>query len=272
MSFQSRVSVYQTFVRTAFLKMLAYRLRYYTGILTYLILVSVNYFIWKAIFTGTEAGAKINGFTLSEMVTYVTMGWIARSLYYSTIDVEINELVRTGEIRAYLLRPVNFHLMMISQASGESIFRLLFFTWPIAIVLFFLFPISPPATILDGGLFLVATMLSFFVFAEFNFIVGLLAFSLKSIDGVMRAKYFLIQLLSGLILPLTFFPEYLQPVLNALPFRAIASIPLQFYLGKIPPAEMLSTILFPVVWVIALIVVSQLLWRRAVRQLTVQGG
>ena len=42
--------VYAEFVRVGFVNTLAYRLRYYTGIVTYFIYVSVYYFIWKAIY------------------------------------------------------------------------------------------------------------------------------------------------------------------------------------------------------------------------------
>src|SRR5262250_2712115 len=42
--------VYAEFVRVGFVNTLAYRLRYYTGIVTYFMYVSVYYFIWKAIF------------------------------------------------------------------------------------------------------------------------------------------------------------------------------------------------------------------------------
>ena len=40
---------YIAFGRVAFLQILAYRLRYFTGIMTYLMNVTVYYFIWRAI-------------------------------------------------------------------------------------------------------------------------------------------------------------------------------------------------------------------------------
>ena len=38
------------FARIGFLNMLAYRARYYVGVLTYLFNVAVYYFIWRAVF------------------------------------------------------------------------------------------------------------------------------------------------------------------------------------------------------------------------------
>ena len=44
-----RCSMFAAFARVAFLSMLTYRLRFYTGIVTYLIYVVVYTSIWKAV-------------------------------------------------------------------------------------------------------------------------------------------------------------------------------------------------------------------------------
>lgn len=271
-SLWSRIPVYAAFMRIAFLEILAYRLRYVTGILTYLLFVSVHYFIWSAVYANQADGSVINGFTLPEMITYITIGWVSRSLYFSNIDEEIDDLVRSGQISLYLLRPVSFQFMMLSHAIGQSLFRLFFFTAPIALVVFGVYEVQPPASLRDGLLFLLVIGIGFFMLAFVNFLIGMLAFSFKSIDGVMRSKYYLVQLLSGLLLPLSYFPKSIETVLSWLPFQALTYLPLKFYLGKIPEEQMLSTILFQVGWVIVLGTLGVLLWKRATAKLTIQGG
>src|SRR5437660_9731181 len=75
--------MYGEFARVGFINTLAYRLRYYTGIVTYFIYVSVYYFIWKAIYVN---GSAIAGFDFRAMLTYVGVGWIIRSFYVNNID------------------------------------------------------------------------------------------------------------------------------------------------------------------------------------------
>ena len=87
--------VYFEFARVAFLKILAYRLRYFTGIVTYFVNVSVYYFIWQAIYAG---GDRIADYTLPQIVTYVAVGWIIRSFYFNNIDREIATEVIEGKI------------------------------------------------------------------------------------------------------------------------------------------------------------------------------
>lgn len=265
-------NLYFAFIRNAFLNMLAYRLRYYTGILTYLLLVSVQYFIWTGIYASKADGATLYGYKLGEMITYVAVGWISRSFYHSNIDYEIDDLVKTGEIGIYLLRPVNFQIMMTAKALGESLFRIGLFSLPICITMLIFFPVLPPSS---SGYFLyfcLSTCLGFLVLAQFNFLIGLWAFSLKTIQGVMRAKYYLVQLCSGLLLPLAFFPDWARSILEALPFQAVAYVPLQFYLGKVPAEDVLSTFGLQIGWLLALGLVGQLLWQRALARLSVQGG
>lgn len=270
--FSARFFVYLSFIRNAFLTMLAYRLRYFTGIITYLLFVSVHYFIWQAVFANQPDGAFINGFTLTEMVTYISVAWISRSLYFSNIDYDIDEMVRSGEIAIYLLRPVNFQLMMLAKAFGESIFRAFFFTVPVGIVITAVFPISLPASGYDFFLFCASTVMAFFILAQFNFIVGLSAFALKSITGLIQAKYYIVQICSGLLIPLAFFPDWAEQILRLLPFQTIASIPLQFYLGKIPDSEIASAFLLQLFWLVMLTILGKLLWQKALAKLTLQGG
>ncbi|MCB0358119.1 MAG: ABC-2 family transporter protein [Bdellovibrionales bacterium] len=271
-SSERAIRVYSAFIRNAFLNMLAYRLRYVTGILTYLLLVSVQYFIWQAVYAGRAGEASVNGYSLSQMITYVSIGWIARSFYHSNIDYEIDELVRSGQISIYLLRPVNFQLMLLAHAFGESLFRISCFSAPIAVVILVAFPVLPPDGVGPFGLFCLSTVLGFVVLAQVNFLTGLVAFSVKSIQGIMRAKYYLIQLFSGLLLPLPFFPAWAESILSVLPFKAIAFIPLQFYLGKVPQDEVLATLASQAAWIGALWLLGLWGWSRAVDRLTLQGG
>jgi ABC-2 type transport system permease protein len=262
---------YVAMVRLSFLKFLAYRLRYFTGIVTYLLFVSVHYFIWQAVFKGSGVSV-LNGFTFSEMVTYIAIGWISRSLYFSDIDEEISEHVRTGQISSFLVKPIKFHLMMLSEAIGGLIFRFFFFTLPIAVVLLSVYPISLPYSFLNAVAFIMATAGSFFVLAEINFLLGLLCFRLKSIDGIIRAKYFFIQLFSGLLLPLSFYPGWLRAIFEYLPFKLIAFTPLEIYLGKIHGIALLYSIAYLFCWGFLLFISAEILWKRSFNFLSIQGG
>ena len=267
---EASLAKYAEFIRIGFVNILAFRLRYYTGIITYLINVTVYYFIWRAVFA--NAAGSLLGFSLAQMLTYVNVGWIIRSFYWNTIDQEMAYEVIEGKIAMDLIKPVSVEWMWLTRAMGESGFRLILLTAPTAIVIALLFPVLPPASHLHFVLFLFAALGSFLLMVAINFLIGTCAIPLKSILALIRAKYWLIELLSGLLIPLNFFPRAFQLISSWLPFEHIAYTPLQIYLGRLSPAASLRRVALEYVWVAALLLLGHLWWTRATRKITIHGG
>ena len=261
--------LYWEFGRVGFVNTLAYRLRYFTGIITYFIYVSVYYFIWKAIY---EHSASIEGFDFASLLTYVGVGWIIRSFYFNNIDQELAYQVTEGRLAMDLIKPVNIQAMYVARAAGESIFRLGLLTIPTALMLFLVYPLRPPASARHGAAFLVSVILSFFIVAAINFAVGTFALRLQSILGLLRAKFFLLELFSGLLLPISFFPEAFQKVFKLLPFEYISYVPMLIYLGKLNGGGLVRALGWQVFWVVVLLAIGDGLWRWSSRKVIIQGG
>jgi len=261
--------VYAQFMRVGFVNTLAYRVRYYTGIATYFIYVSIYYFIWKAIFAH---GDRIAGFDFSQILTYVAVGWIIRSFYFNNIDQEMAQQVLEGKLAMDLIKPVNLQSMYVAQAFGESLFRLALLTAPTAVVLIAIYRLRRPQTATAFLAFFVSVIFSFFIVAAINFAVGTLAIRLKSILGLLRAKYFLLELFSGLLLPISFFPHPFQIILQALPFQYISYIPVLLYLGKIQGVGIARALGWQLFWVVAMLALGHVMWQWSSRKITIQGG
>jgi len=134
------------------------------------------------------------------------------------------------------------------------------------------FPMQRPAGWIHFAAFLVSVFLTFFIVAGINFAVGTLAIRLISILGLLRAKYFLLELFSGLLIPISFFPHYFQTALDFMPFKYISYVPLLIYLGKIQGRGLLAAIGMQVFWVAALFALGDMMWRWSTRKITIQGG
>jgi len=258
-----------SFTRIGFLNMLAYRARYYVGVLTYLFNVAVYYFIWRAVFQHSPTVVEL---TLTEMMTYVAVGWTIRSFYFNEIDRDIAAQVQEGRLAMNLIRPVDFQTVMVFDAAGQSAFRAVLFTLPIAVVVSLLFPVLPPASVAAGALFLLSAVLSFFLVAAINFLVGLIAIRTKSILGILRAKYLVLELLSGLLIPTTLFPQPFRSMLLASPFPHINFTPAALYLGKATGGEAARLLLLQAGWTVVLLALGQWVWRRSRHRITIQGG
>jgi len=171
-----------------------------------------------------------------------------------------------------LIKPVSPQFMYIAQALGESLFRLALLTVPTALVLFLVYPVRPPASLLHFAGFFASVMMSFFIVAAINFTVGTFAIRLKSILGLLRAKYFLLELFSGLLIPISFFPRIFQNIFSVLPFQYISYIPVLIYLGKISGGGIVKALALQVFWIFALLALGAALWRWSSRKITIQGG
>jgi viologen exporter family transport system permease protein len=120
--------------------------------------------------------------------------------------------------------------------------------------------------------FFISVIFSFFIVAAINFAVGTLAIRLKSILGLLRAKYFLLELFSGLLLPISFFPRPFQLALQVLPFQYVSYIPVLLYLGKIQGAGIARALGLQLFWVVAMLMIGHAMWRWSARRITIQGG
>ena len=94
--------------RVLLLRLMAYRMRYITGIATYSVLIGAQYFVWQAVYTARD-GAAVGGYNLVELTTYFAVGFMARAAYFTNIDSDIANRFKTGEVTVDLLRPINVH-------------------------------------------------------------------------------------------------------------------------------------------------------------------
>lgn len=264
--------VYLEFTRVTFLKMLAYRLRYYTGIVSYLIFVAGNTFLFRAVYAAMPPGQQVGGYDAESIITYIAVAWIGRSLVFNNIDSELATAVTEGNIALNLMKPIDFQVMTFFGALGELGFRLVLFTLPISVVVFPLFGVHGPAHAEAAAGAAVSFFLAFLVNSGVNFVVGTFALRMKSIWGVMRAKYIVLELLTGALVPLSFFPDALRRVTELLPFQAIGYVPVTIWMGQRTGGDLLRALALQAFWAAALYALGAALWRAGLRRTTVQGG
>ncbi|MGE4159598.1 MAG: hypothetical protein AB7F75_10945, partial [Planctomycetota bacterium] len=80
--------------RASFLDMLAYRLRYYTGIATYTVYVAVYSAIWAA----SRSAGQAAGYEARDFATFVAVGYILRSSIFSDLDRDVAGQVQDGSL------------------------------------------------------------------------------------------------------------------------------------------------------------------------------
>jgi ABC-2 type transport system permease protein len=106
----------------------------------------------------------------------------------------------------------------------------------------------------------------------FDYLFACLAFSSTETWGLSVVRVGAAAFFSGALVPLTMMPGWLQAVANALPFAQALYAPVAVLGGIVPLAEAPRVWAVQLVWLAVLFVLSRLVFRVAVRKITVQGG
>lgn len=252
-----------------FVNNLAYRSTYFTGIFNYSIQIGAYFFLWDAIYANRKI---LGGLTKEEMITYVIVAWVVRSFYFSNLDRRVAVEIRDGKIALELIRPYNYQMVKYARAFGEALFRMLFFTLPAGAAIYLIRPFGLPAGWQNTLIFTAALAGAFMINAQLSMIAGFFAFFTQSASGIYRAKRVVMDLFSGLLLPISFYPDWAREIIGFFPFQAVSYMPNLIYLGKLSGTAALEVIVLQLFWIGILGIIAFGFWRYAVKHVVIQGG
>ena len=126
--------------------------------------------------------------------------------------------------------------------------------------------------LLNIFLFLVAQVLAILLMDSVNYICGILCFYTTASWGLNNLKNVIVSFLSGSLIPLAFFPGIFSDILSYSPFSGISQNPVLILMLKMDLISALKAIGLSLVWVIALELIAKLLFMKASKKITVQGG
>jgi ABC-2 type transport system permease protein len=225
------------------------------------------FYLWQAIIA---AGIDMQGYQLNELKIYLLFGLLTNMVLSYTAENRISRKVLDGSIAMDLLRPLDFQATCLAESIGMGLFEgFLGILIVLAVALAFggvAFPAEPITLIL----LVVSLLLGLLVKFGVVYLTGLLCFWTESPLGISWMRQAITNLFSGALIPLAFFPDWLRTLAFYLPFQSIVHIPAQLALGRTENLFGLPAI--QIGWVIALFLAGRMLWRLAIRRITVDGG
>jgi len=260
---------YLSLTLTAIQRAITYRGTTLLNLFSNFIWAILVYSLWKAVFSSK---GSIKGFSWDEMRTYIILAFAINALFSFQSLMRIMNTIRTGEVASELLRPNDYLGSQLAQATGAACIEGAL-SGGIAILLSFWFlGIVPPTTPLSFGLFLLSICFGFLTKFLLGYLVAMLCFSTLNAVGLIWTQTAIINLFSGSLIPLSFFPNWLMQIVLITPFQSIVYAPIAIYLGKISGAGIWQTLSLQAAWVILLWLLAKVLWRVSIRQLDIQGG
>lgn len=232
----------------------------------------ITIIFWMLIFQSSNESV-LNGFSLSNMITYFVVGGILRSFIFSGTGFSYSSMIKGGGLNSALIKPYSISTSIyFGNLSGsvtgmipQLVFTLIlmpfiaqFLTWNLNIV-----------NIIFLLIFLLISTISSHLLWS---ILGYMAFWIEDANAVMWSFAVLLNLLTGMFIPLDFFPQWSIPIIEILPFSSWGYIPTKIYLGLFDTNKILYLLLINISWIILLFIINKIIWTIGIRKYSSIGG
>jgi len=232
----------------------------------------VVFILWSAAYANKPL---INGFTFAQTFTYfVAMIVVQFMIGAFNEDYQISDDIRNGLINQFLLKPVNYFAYRFSIYASARLVTGLLILIPVVVTYPLLrhhlvmphewwrYALAPFALVMSG-------LIQFGI----AYCFGMLSFWFLEIQGFVILSMAVETMLGGQIFPLDLLPNWLFNASAALPYFYQMYFPVALLTGRISdPHVILPMLAIEFCWVVVILLVCQLLWRRGLRLHTAVGG
>jgi ABC-2 type transport system permease protein len=229
--------------------------------------MAVFFGLWRATYAA-QGASSIAGLTLGDTLWYLML---AETIVLSRprMAQQIAAQVKDGSIAYLLNKPYSFLLYQAAASLGTSVLAMLFNGLAGGAVVWLM--VGPPPAPWGLPLVLVAMALGWLIDFCVAALLGLTAFFSEEVAAFEWIYNKLLFLLGGLLIPLDFFPDWLQRLAHALPFAAAIYGPARLFVS--PDLDAFAELLVAQLgWLAALGLLVALAYRQGTAYLSINGG
>lgn len=248
---------------------LAWRLDVLTRLLSGAVVLVLTGTLWMAV---TDGRSEIAGRPGPELVAYAVMAWVVARVSATSLDAELGERTRTGDLVHDLLRPGSLILHLWARDAGRALIAVLTTAVPLAAAGVLLFDVGlphAPGAWLAAGLSLA---LAHAVGVGLALCVGALGMRVGRADGLVHAKGIVVALLSGALVPLDVYPGSIRGLARLLPFAALADAPADLLVRGVALGSAMPVLAGQAAWALGLLALATLGIRRVQGHAVTRGG
>lgn len=269
---KNKFKIYLPFTINVFQRLLSYKANVIIFLIGESMMLAVTYYLWRAIY-GSSPDMIIKGFSLNEMVLYILVSFLTALMTSVDIVYDIAKEVKDGSIAINLVRPISYEKRMMFQSLGNIMYNfIVIFIIAFTVINILFYSYNGSLNLLHILLYLISTILGAIINFYFSYAFGLLSFKITNMWGLSQIMGAIVQLLSGALIPIVFFPSIIQRFIGLLPFSSLIYTPTMIYLGKLTGMELVKAISLQIVWVFILAAAAKLMWNAMVKKLTILGG
>jgi ABC-2 type transport system permease protein len=263
------IEIYRAHFRAYAALQLQYRVALVIWLLGMIVEPLMYLVVWKAV--AEAGGGQVGGYSGQDFAAYFLVMMLVNHATFSWIMHEFEWRIRHGEFSPKLLRPM--HPIHGDIADNITYKTLTFAVMaPAAVVLGLVFSPAFHTTWWAVVAFVPALALAFGVRFVGEWALALAAFWTTRVAAINQMYFAALLFLSGRMAPLTLFPEPVQALAAALPFRWILSFPVELLLGRLTATEALVGFGMQTLWLGLSLGILAALWRVGLRRYTAVGA
>ncbi len=255
--------------KTEFINSLQYVKSFIVGSLSLILIIYIYLNLWNFLYSDPES--LINGYSYTQMIWYILFTETLWSCIKGRKIVrDISTDVKNGNIAYQMNKPYNYINYILSKTFADFTFKLLILL-PAAIVLGHILIGNIPNFNLLGCLLAIITgILGTMVNVLICISIGLLSFFMEDAAPIYWI-YSKVILVIGTLFPIEFMPEIIQPVLKYSPIFAMNYGPAKLFVD-FNYDFLIKVLISQVIYLIVFYIITNLVYKKGVKNINVNGG
>lgn len=246
---------------------MAYRLEFLFEVLgSAIVPAAIQWIFWYALFV-LGGKTEVAGMSYAQMVQYTLTSLLFTQVRGGDLDFELAEMIRSGQLSNYLVRPVGVIEFVYLRGVAPKLF-IASFCLAAGLVVGTWIGIHPARMLGAMGL----AMLGNIIHYQLSVSLSAMAFLWEEAYSVLMVKNMIVSLLSGELLPLNLFPARLQWIWRSTPFYLYVFGPTQYALGRWSDVHFLQQVGVACLWLVAGWVLIRITWGLGIRRYLSLGG
>lgn len=264
---------YLTYFKLRVITNLQYRTSAIAGILTQLFFGFVFIMMYLAFYESNDTSNVMNW---NQLVSYL---WLQQAFFALTYpfakDNDLLDMIKNGNLAYELVRPQNFYFKFYIKMVAERFVSTLLRFLPVILIGLILpkpYNLSLPYSFGNFILFIISLICACLLITSLSLIIHIITmFTLES-RGVITTYSTIAEVFMGAIIPLPFFPKWLETISKYLPFRFISDFPYRIYSNSIALNEGISLLFLSIFWIIITVIIGIHISNVALKKAVIQGG
>jgi ABC-2 type transport system permease protein len=218
------------------------------------------------------ASARPQPLSLAAAVDYVWMTQALLLMVPFRLEHDLRGAIQSGAIADELLRPVDAAWMWYARSLARRVIPVFLRALPLLAFAFAFGGLHAPPGAGALAAFLAAVAAGMLLSAALSLLLSLSAFWTLGEEGLARLAPMVMWVASGVVLPLPLFPDAIQPLIAALPFRGLVDTPARLWSGDLPADACFVPLLHQLLWTVAALALVRLIAIRGLGRLSIAGG